>query len=297
MTNAVYKSFEVDHGFQSPGFQVDAQGNIVARSIITTINEDAENIIVDYTITDNGTAFFLASFIDINPTITMYRGNTYKFRLNLTSFGLYIKKEDQETNQNSGLVHSSSVYGEDAQGLNTGILSFTVPLDSEDILYYSNELGTAQGTINVFDPIGLFNNITITGGTASTSPLTGTLVVDGGIGLTGNAFVTGSISSNALIATSLISQSSLTVGASNTIEVTINDITLGTINSTGLAIPINNSNITASNINGTIIGSITPSTGTFTSASVQDAPINLLDITNKTYVDSTATALSIALGI
>ena len=297
MTNAVYKPFEVEHGFQSPGFQVDALGNIVARTIITTINDDAENIIVDFTISDNGSNFFLASYVDVNPTITMYRGNTYKFRLNLTSFGLYIKKEDQETNQNSGLVHSSSVYGEDAQGLSTGILSFTVPLDSEDILYYSNELGTAQGTINVFDPIGLFNNITITGGTVSTSPLTGTLVVDGGIGLTGNAFIDGNITATGIVADSILSTSTLTFGAASTVEITINDVVLGTINPNGLSIPINNSSITSSTINGTTIGSTTPSTGVFTAASVQAAPITILDVTNKTYVDSTATALSIALGI
>lgn len=297
MTNAVYKPFEVEHGFQSPGFQVDALGNIVARTIITTINDDAENIIVDFTISDNGSNFFLASYVDVNPTITMYRGNTYKFRLNLTSFDLYIKKEDQETNQNSGLVHSSSVYGEDAQGLSTGILSFTVPLDSEDILYYSNELGTAQGTINVFDPIGLFNNITITGDTVSTSPLTGTLVVDGGIGLTGNAFIDGNITATGIVADSILSTSTLTFGAASTVEITINDVVLGTINSNGLSIPINNSSITSSTINGTTIGSTTPSTGVFTAASVQAAPITILDVTNKTYVDSTATALSIALGI
>ena len=46
-----------------------------------------------------------------------------------------------------------------------------------------------------------------------------------------------------------------------------------------------------------MIGNVTPASATFTTAIGQNRPVNQQELTNKAYVDSTATALAIALGV
>jgi hypothetical protein len=55
--------------------------------------------------------------------------------------------------------------------------------------------------------------------------------------------------------------------------------------------------INNSSINNSIIGATTPTTASFTSAIIANAPTTKTSGTNKKYVDDTALALSIALGI
>ena len=55
--------------------------------------------------------------------------------------------------------------------------------------------------------------------------------------------------------------------------------------------------VKSTTINGTTIGATTPSTGAFTSGTVQEQPTSANGISNKVYTDSTATAFAIALGL
>ena len=51
--------FESQYGFKGPGFTVDASGNIVANSIVTsTVVDGADSAIVDFTVIDNNNDFF-----------------------------------------------------------------------------------------------------------------------------------------------------------------------------------------------------------------------------------------------
>lgn len=293
--------FESAYGFLSPGFRVDSEGNIVARSISTSQDTDTVSGVFDFIITDDEANFFIENYTGPNPNLSLNRGTTYTFRLNLTGFAFFIKRADGVTNQIAGLVHSSNDTGVDAQGKVDGVLSFTVPLNADDTLFYSNLDGSAIGTITVLDPEGLFSTVEITGQVQSTSIDTGSLIVDGGIGIKNDLWVGGDINIAGVGISKLDSATNLTMNSSNKIILQIKDIKLGEINNQGLSIPINNSNISNSNINSTVIGAITPAAGTFTtgaftSATVVNNPSTPNEVTNKSYVDLTSAAFAIALG-
>ena len=54
---------------------------------------------------------------------------------------------------------------------------------------------------------------------------------------------------------------------------------------------------TAGTLNNTVIGNVTPTTASFTSATASATPVTGTEVTNKNYVDMTASALAIALGV
>lgn len=303
MKRSTKAAFESKYGFLSPGFRVDSEGNVTARSLSVSTGggEDPVNAIYDFTVTDDEANFSIENLAGVNPSISLNRGTTYTFRLNLTGFRFFIKRSNGTTNQVGGLVHSDGDTGVDAQGKSSGILSFTVPLDADDTLFYSNLDGSAIGTITVLDPTGLFSNISVTGGIQSTSTTSGSLVIDGGVGISDDLYIGGELNLGGVGIPKLSSETNLELNAKNKIIIQVDSVKLGEINSTGLAIPINNSNISESTINNTIIGNTTPSSATFTSATFTNATVtntatNRNDVTNKSYVDLTSAALAIALG-
>jgi len=54
---------------------------------------------------------------------------------------------------------------------------------------------------------------------------------------------------------------------------------------------------TSGTLNNTVIGDVTPTAGNFTVATMTATPVGPKQITNKKYVDTTASALAIALGV
>jgi hypothetical protein len=103
-----------------------------------------------------------------------------------------------------------------------------------------------------------------------------------------NLFVEETVYSN-----NISSNDILNIVAENEIKLKVdNSSVITTLNAVGLTTTIINSII-----NNTTIGETTPSSGTFTSAKVIDAPKNSTDVPNKIYVDNTIAALSIALGM
>lgn len=279
-------------GFSSPNFSVDALGNVVARSVTQSegITDDA---IVDFTVTDsNSNSFFIAPSLTINPPITVFRSSTAVFALDLDAqvFNLYL--EDQSTTYYTGLKHSDGSSGEQSLSKQTGRLSWTVPVSAPDVLYYGNQSSGAFGLITVGDAIGQFSSVNITQGIDSESTTTGSLIVTGGVGISAALNVGSSITANELISDTITSLSSLSLIANSEIVITIDDIETGTIGAAGLTMPVTNTTI-----NNTVIGNITPSTATFVSASITELPTTNNNITNKVYVDSTATALAIAFGL
>tara|TARA_B110000305_G_scaffold219452_1_gene260438 strand:- start:523 stop:1443 length:921 start_codon:yes stop_codon:yes gene_type:complete len=305
MKRASKSQFESGYGFKSPGFTVDTEGNLSATSlnIVQAVAEGVYDFVV--TETDN-TNFIIQNYVGNNPTITLSRGKQYSFQLSLTNFAFYIKQSDGTTNQTAGISHSSGDIGEEAQGKTSGIISFLVPANADDTLYYENATGTTVGTITVVDPEGLFSDVSITATTNSTSSTTGTLIAAGGVGIAKDLYVGGSLNIDGVGISKIDSLTNLELGAANKIILKIDDIIIGTLNSEGLTTTLNNSNITASTIttstmtssaiNSTTIGLSTPSSAKFTAAELTAAPVNNNDATNKKYVDTIVTALSIALG-
>ena len=108
---------------------------------------------------------------------------------------------------------------------------------------------------------------------------------------------TNGVNYNGVGVSNITSNTNLELDAANKIVIKNNNSFVGEINSTGLSIPINTSNITESTINNTTIGATTPSTATFTSADVNNVLTTKKSVANKGYVDKTAVAFSVAFGL
>lgn len=106
-------------------------------------------------ITANGVGAYTFSGLGDNPTLTLWRGETYAFQLNASGHPFVIK-----TVAGSG---TGNIYNEGTtnQGIEQGYMYFTVPLDAPDTLYYQCTAHAPMvGTINVTDR----HNRHITGG-------------------------------------------------------------------------------------------------------------------------------------
>jgi hypothetical protein len=102
---------------------------------------------VNYRVTGNGTSSFVIDYKN-NPTLTLVRGNTYVFDLTRNEYAFYIKTDPTlgTTNQyNTGVTNN---------GVSNGIITFTVPQDAPDTLYYCNDIQlNLKGTFNIIDAV------------------------------------------------------------------------------------------------------------------------------------------------
>lgn len=286
--------FESQYGFKGPGFSVDSLGNITATSIITNTVEDTDGgvSIVDFTVTEVDNTYRFAGIAGDNPAITIARASTYKFGLTVPLYGFTIYSALPSTKYNTGLVYQDGTTGVDAQGKLTGTLSFNVSLNAPNTLYYGNTLGNVYGTINVVDPVGRFSSIDVNSTTNATSSITGAVTIAGGASVEKDLYIGGALNIAGVGISSLISSTNLELGATNKVILKIDSIKLGELNSTGLAVTINNSTI-----DNTVIGATAPSTAAFTSATVANLPTTDSSIANRQYVDSTSLSLAIAFGL
>jgi|694.fasta_scaffold01677_8 hypothetical protein len=109
----------------------------VAQNAVETINFRVEN---------QGTGAYLIDQ-QPNPTLTLIRGNTYVFSLNrIAAFPFWIKTVPSTgtTDQyNNGVQRNGAI---------DGVVTFTVPQDAPNVLYYSCQTQSLMnGTINVVD--------------------------------------------------------------------------------------------------------------------------------------------------
>ncbi|MGC1514555.1 MAG: CHRD domain-containing protein [Maribacter sp.] len=119
-----------------------AQGNIGA-------NEDAMNTdAINYDVTNTGTSAYVLNGGDLdnasNPDLTLTRGMTYTFTVNASGHPFFIKTVQGNTNANA---YNSGVTNNGAQ---TGTISFTVPMDAPDTLFYNCQFHSAMtGTFTI----------------------------------------------------------------------------------------------------------------------------------------------------
>jgi hypothetical protein len=108
---------------------------------------------VNFRVTNNNTSSWNIDF-QPNPTLTLVRGNTYVFNLSQTfPWAFYFKTKLSLGTTN---IYSDGVFN---GGAGTGLITFTVPQDAPDTLYYCNDLQiNLRGQINIVD------------GTAGTGP-------------------------------------------------------------------------------------------------------------------------------
>ena len=102
---------------------------------------------VNFRVTGNGTSSFVIDYQN-NPTLRLVRGNTYVFSLVRNEYAFYIKTEPSlgTTNQyTSGVTNNGSIIGN---------ITFVVPQDAPDTLYYCNDLQrNLQGRIEIVDAV------------------------------------------------------------------------------------------------------------------------------------------------
>ena len=124
----------------------------------------ADNSTLSHNITvDSSNYVFNGLSVDSNPTITLIRGMTYHFNLSVSGHPFHIQKSSGAyASSKSVTEHGSYVSGylrhsggdtdEDANGKTSGILTFTVPYDFPDNLYYVCEYHSSmQGTFKLVD--------------------------------------------------------------------------------------------------------------------------------------------------
>jgi len=101
---------------------------------------------VNYRVTNSGTSAYVIDYVN-NPTLTLVRGNTYVFNLNLNGvYPFYIK-----TAATTGLNNVYSI-GVTNNGAVTGLVTFVVPQDAPDTLYYSSSTqSNMRGQLNIVD--------------------------------------------------------------------------------------------------------------------------------------------------
>src|SRR6056300_276537 len=128
----VFKPFEADYGYKSPGFSVDTEGNVVVRTITNTYTPPVIPPAPDFNVNESqGTFTFLKEGEAIegsNPTITLERGATYNFVLNLNSLGFNIFNIDENDPSVPGELYNVNIQHQNVvNGLNlsTTTLSFT----------------------------------------------------------------------------------------------------------------------------------------------------------------------------
>ena len=136
-------------------------------------------------VTNNGTGNYVINR-EVNPTLTLIRGRTYTFNITAVGHRFWIK-----TDQSIGDGNKYST-GVKNNGTDNGTITFTVPLDAPNTLYYNCELhNSMKGTINIVSPSSLFskNSNVANYGTDTILPVTkdaassynGTYHQDGGV--------------------------------------------------------------------------------------------------------------------
>ena len=101
---------------------------------------------VNFRVTNSGISSYTIDY-QPNPTLTLVRGNTYVFTLSLTGiFPFYIKTIASLGNINT---YDTGVL---RNGATTGTITFTVPQDAPDTLYYASSTEyNMRGQINIVD--------------------------------------------------------------------------------------------------------------------------------------------------
>jgi hypothetical protein len=302
------RQFESEFGFKSPGFSVDANGNITATSINAAGAGGGGGASGDYSVTTTGGNFrFTSNDFTVgagdNPEITLTRGTSYSFTLSITT-GTWNILTTGNVLYSTGIEHTaddgSITNGADAQGKTSGKFVFQVPGDAPDTLRYGDADGNPFGVINVTDPAALdatFANLTATGTTTLQNLTASELTVSGNGTVSGDFKVEGKLTGDSLIidgrgVAEINSQTNIVLDAGNKIDIIVNNGLIGVIEEDGTTLPVKDTSI-----NNTTIGITTPSSAVFTTGSVNTQPTTANGISNKIYTDNTATALAIALGV
>ena len=121
-----------------------AQGNIGAND--GNMGTDS----INFDVTNTGTTAYVLNGGDLtnasNPSLTLTRGMTYTFTVNASGHPFFIKSVQGNTNANA---YNSGVTNNGSQN---GTVSFTVPMDAPNTLYYNCQFHSAMtGVLTIID--------------------------------------------------------------------------------------------------------------------------------------------------
>ena len=126
----------VDDTTPQLGGDLDTNGNTIAY----TFNISAGSGV--YRFSDSGNNWFTST--ENNPSLYLQRGQTYKFNVNASGHPFYIKTQ---TGTGTGNQYTTGVVN---QGTQSGIVSFTVPMDAPNTLFYQcSQHAAMNGQINI----------------------------------------------------------------------------------------------------------------------------------------------------
>ena len=271
-----------------------------------------------------------------NPSISLVRGTEHSFNLNSFTFLTWnIWAEDETANSTTfigdipvvlyteGVTYKTSdddteeLTGVEATGKNTGIFIFEVPALAPTQLWYGTGDASVFGSITTADPtitgVGSFSSLNVIGDAtlrgqdaeivlSPTGEYSTVVINPAGTGTIDNMHVS-ALTLSASDTTNINPDNrNVTLAPSGTGKIIVTSGVTGTIDNVeiGQTTPADGSflALNAENgLNSTVIGNTVAEAATFTQATGRNAPVTSQHLANKQYVDSTATALAIALGV
>jgi len=97
-----------------------------------------------YAVTNSGLSYTING-VPNNPSISMMRGNTYSLVINAVGHPFWIQSVSGA--YNTGVTNN---------GIDSGTITFSVPLDAPNTLYYVCQNHSMQGTITITDKMACF---------------------------------------------------------------------------------------------------------------------------------------------
>lgn len=320
------------YGFKGPGFTVDSEGNVQVKSLSSevlitdiAVTQDDTSTITSYNITES-TGQFAVDGVSPNPAITLIKGRTYRFNIDLDTLSWNIR-DGSNVDVSTGIKHVDSegvtTEGIGANNVQSGYVEWTVPTSGTGF-YYSDTDNDPQKLFVLEEPsvtgTGTFTSLIVTGTsefrddvtinadvdlneiltvnntTQSTSHSTGAVIIKGGVGIEKDVNILGDLTAKSFKSSdvgvpTLSSNTNLQFEADNAVVFKVEGVERGRITSLGSDLRIINTTI-----NDTVIGNSGPAEGTFTNANIKNTPTNADHATTKQYVDSADIVYSIAFG-
>jgi urea transporter len=143
-SNAASRQNNVIFGGGNSKYNVDGQtarNTFIAKG--WTFNDGGLEIEQAFSVTNSGSSAYIVDGLS-NPTLTLTRGRTYQFIINALNHPFWIKT--------SATTGTGNVYnqGVNNNGITNGTITFTVPLDAPNTLFYICQFHSSMGgTINI----------------------------------------------------------------------------------------------------------------------------------------------------
>ena len=139
-------------GFDTPlpsgdyTFNMQQTGPQESAYTLTFVIEEQTAAPTTFAVSSSGASAYVIDG-ESNPNLTLVRGQTYVFDVNSPGHPFWIKTQ---ATTGTGSSYNSGVSG---NGLSSGQVTFTVPMDAPDRLFYSCQFhGAMRGELNIVDP-------------------------------------------------------------------------------------------------------------------------------------------------